>query len=132
MQIATLDNMLSPAHRLRPAAPADSRFEAVLGGQLREAAEDKGSDGQAREAAQKLVASAFVLPLLSEMRESPLDAKLFHGGFAEDAFRQRLDTIFADNIVKSARFPLVDRIQADVMRRTNTRTESFGRISLHG
>ena len=81
---------------------------------------DEGKDAQAREAAQQLVASALVLPLLEEARSEPTDAKLFHGGLAEDSFRSQLDGILADRIVKSERFPLVDRIYEHVTRRAQS------------
>lgn len=63
-----------------------------------------------REAVQRFVATALITPLLSELRHQPLDSDLFHGGFAEDAFRQQLETFLADRIVQSSRFPIADRI----------------------
>jgi hypothetical protein len=71
---------------------------------------------RAREAAEQLVATSLVTPLLAQLRDQPLDAKLFHGGIVEDAFRQKLDTILADRIVRSGKFPLVDRVYERVMR----------------
>lgn len=104
-----------------PAAADTAGFQALLAS----AAKTQGSSGakgddlyaQAREAAEQLVASAMVMPLLEEVREQPLDQKLFHGGFTEDAFRQKLDTLLADRIVSSGKFPLVDSIYEHVTKR---------------
>ena len=97
---------------------------------MREAASGKDAKSGAREAAEQLVATTLVAPLLAELREQPLDTKLFHGGFGEDAFRQQLDTKLADEIVKSSRFPLVDRIYAQITRRAEL-AQGAG-VNLHG
>ena len=72
----------------------------------------QGSSGnpEAREAAEQLVASALLMPLLKEARNSTLKGELFHGGRGEEAFGQQLDTILADRMVQAANFPLVDRL----------------------
>jgi len=58
--------------------------------------------------AEKLVASAFVLPMIGQMRNDPLKSDLFHGGFAEDVFTQQYDTRLADTIAANGKFPVVD------------------------
>ncbi len=63
-----------------------------------------------REAAGQLVAAAFVLPLLAEVRDSPLKTDLFGGGFAHDSMREQLDTQIAGRLTASPRFPLVDTL----------------------
>lgn len=108
------------------AAPKARDFAATLS---RAATTDQDKD-QARIAAQKLVSTALVMPLLEEVREQPLDANLFDGGVAEDAFRQRLDQQFADRIVRSARFPLVDRIYQNITQ--NITGAARGEIDTHG
>jgi hypothetical protein len=78
----------------------------------------QGADGSFNEAfaraknnltglAQKLVASAFLLPMISQMRDDPFKTDLFHGGFAEDAFMQQYDTRTADNMASSTDMPVV-------------------------
>jgi len=47
----------------------------------------KSKDQQVRESVEQMVSSAFILPLMNEMRDQPLDSDLFHGGFAEDSVR---------------------------------------------
>ena len=92
-------------------------------------APDPSGKDAAREAAEKLVATTLVVPLLAELREQPLDAKLFDGGFAEDAFRQQLDTALADEIVKSTQFPIVDRIYRDITR--HAEREQAAKVNTH-
>ena len=53
----------------------------------------------ARDMSRKLVASAFLSPMLEKIRHEPLKNDLFHGGFAEDAFAQQLDTLVADAVI---------------------------------
>lgn len=75
---------------------------------------------QAREAAQQLVSTALITPLLAELRDTTFQSELFHGGFAENAFRQQMDQIIGDRIVKNmdeqGNFPLVDKIYRSMMQ----------------
>jgi len=75
-----------------------------------QAAVGKSRDQQLRESVEQLVSSAFILPLMNELRDQPLDADLFGGGFAEDSFKQQLDTVLADRMVAGGNMPLVDVI----------------------
>jgi len=70
----------------------------------------KSRDQQLRESVEQLVSSAFILPLMNELRDQPLDSDLFGGGFAEDSFKQQLDTILADRMVAGGNMPLVEVI----------------------
>lgn len=91
-------------------AKPQAAFDAALAGQGR-------SEGELREAAQQLVATALVMPLLEEVRQQPLDANLFgDGGFGSDAFKAQLDTQIADRIVKKGNFALVESVYQHVMR----------------
>ncbi|MBL4700884.1 MAG: hypothetical protein JKX85_06470 [Phycisphaeraceae bacterium] len=63
-----------------------------------------------REAAQQLVSSALILPMLAQIRESSLKSEMFHGGFTEDAFGAQLDTELADKMVAKSNFPIVEAI----------------------
>lgn len=114
MDVTLLDNSTRVAALGRQAASRGAEGFAAL---MKGAGRSGDADAEAREAAQQLVATALVAPMLAEIRDQPLDAKLFHGGPGEDSFRQQLDTILADRIVRSERFPLVDRIYEQVMRR---------------
>lgn len=117
MDVGMIGNGSAVGTLSRHAASKGAEGFAVLMQQA--ATTEDGLDAQAREAAQQLVASALVLPLLAEARSEPTDAKLFHGGLAEDSFRSQLDGILADRIVKNEKFPLVDRIYEHVTRRSS-------------
>jgi len=90
-----------------------------------------------RHACEQLVSDALVQPLLKQMRQSPFKVKMFHGGHAEQAFAQKLDTILADRIVHSANFPIVDSVYNNLSRHpgglpTSTGAAVGGRLNTHG
>lgn len=120
MTLNAIDNLTSAAPLRPPLGETSDRFERLM---TEAQASDKPRD-EAREAAEKFIATALVMPLLDELREQPLDAGLFHGGMAEDAFRQRMDTILADRIVSSSQFPIVDRIYSDITRQSSSQTQT--------
>jgi Rod binding domain-containing protein len=79
-------------------------------------------DAQIREAAEQLVATTFILPLLQQIRSDPFKSDLFHGGFAEDAFGQQLDTILADRIAQRTGGPgtsIADAVYRSINRQVN-------------
>ncbi|MDY7107797.1 MAG: hypothetical protein SYC29_04090 [Planctomycetota bacterium] len=88
----------------RPTRDA-STFEAMLA-----AAGRRQQAGQAREAAQQMVASAFIMPVLADLRESPFLSGPFAPGAAERRFGPLLDQHVADRITAGDRFPLIDQI----------------------
>lgn len=71
---------------------------------------------RARTAAEQLVAITFVRPILEEMRRSNNAAPPFGPSSGEKLFRSFLDAKLADEITRSAQFPLVDRIARDLAR----------------
>ena len=82
-------------------------------------ADRRQSDGQtARAAASRLVASAFIEPVLSSLREGPFAAPLFEPGPMEKRFGMMLDWQIADRITEAANFPLVDAVADRLMPRT--------------
>ncbi len=72
----------------------------------------------ARTAAGRLVASAFIQPVLSSLREGPFAAPLFEPGPMEKRFGLMLDWQIADRITEAANFPLVDAVADRLMPRT--------------
>lgn len=72
----------------------------------------------AREAAEQLVATALINPLLAQMRNDPFRSEFFHGGFAEDAFGSQLDTILADRVTRGSNLPIVDALERYLTRPT--------------
>ncbi|BAM02317.1 hypothetical protein PSMK_01580 [Phycisphaera mikurensis NBRC 102666] len=103
----------------RPGGSADrsrpNAFDAAVRG-AHDRAEARAAD-EARVAAERFVASAFLLPLMAEARGGALKSDLFGGGFGQDAMAQQLETHLADAVVRGARFPVVDRIVADAAKR---------------
>lgn len=87
---------------------------------------------EARAAAEQLVASAFVLPMLQSIREDPFRVGLLDGGSAEELFGQQLDTLMADRIVKGAKLPLVDSIYQSIVNQGQPKTTHQPGIDTHG
>jgi hypothetical protein len=70
---------------------------------------------EAREAAELLVSTTFVEPVFKQMRESERTAPPFAPSEGEKQFRALLDTRLAQEMVKSARWGLVDRVARDLL-----------------
>ncbi len=64
----------------------------------------------ARKVAEDLVATTFLAPLLSMLREDPFKSDLFHGGQGEELFGARLDEVIGDRITRAANFPIVEAV----------------------
>ena len=114
MQVDIVNNTGIEQIRLRAQSKPPDRFEQVLAATE---ARHAGKGDEARKAAEQFVASALVLPLLSQMRSDPFRSDLFHAGFAEDAFQSQLDTVLADRITRRADFPLVDSVLNHVLNK---------------
>jgi Rod binding domain-containing protein len=97
-----------------PVARRRADFAAALGRSLGEAG--LGEADRARRAAEEFVATAFVQPLLKELRAGIRTPPPFGPGPAERQFRALTDTTLAREIVQSKRFGLVDRIADDLRR----------------
>lgn len=79
-------------------------------------------DERARDAAQQLVATVLVEPILKQLRETSQAAPPFEPTDGEKQFRSMLDARLAHEITSGARFPLVDRLARDL--RGSMRTEA--------
>jgi len=65
-----------------------------------------------RQAAEELVATTFIEPMLAEMRKSPFgDSPLAGTGPVQDRLSGFADGAIARDIVRGARIPLIDAIQ---------------------
>ncbi len=71
-----------------------------------------------RDAAEQLVSTSFILPILSMIRESSISEGPFAPGMAERRFGPLFDQHIADSITKAANFPLVDAIVDRYLPRT--------------
>ena len=77
---------------------------------------NKAAIAKARMAAEGLVATTFIEPILKQVRESNNTPPPFGPSSAEKQFSSLLDTKLADKIVHAANFPLVERITAQLLR----------------
>lgn len=68
---------------------------------------------QARRAAEGLVATSFIKPILAQLRESNNAAAPFAPTQAEKQFGSLLDNRLSDEIARAARFPIVDRLVSE-------------------
>ncbi|MEE9211186.1 MAG: hypothetical protein V3U29_00865 [Phycisphaeraceae bacterium] len=69
-----------------------------------------------RQAAEQLVATTLVQPILAAVRNDPFKSELFHGGLAEDMFGSQLDTLISERITRATRLPIVDAVYDKIMR----------------
>ncbi|MCZ6836415.1 MAG: hypothetical protein O7G85_11630 [Planctomycetota bacterium] len=87
-----------------------------------------------RESVEQLVSSSLVLPALKTLRESTMGAGPFTPGTAEKRFGPILDQHFADEITKSANFPIIDVIVDRLARQyglSNANSASMTREVTH-
>ena len=97
----------------RPAsADQTERFE-----QLIERAKAGAPEAEIRQAAEQLVSATFIVPVLSQIREPNNAAPPFAPTQGEKQFGAILDQRVADEIVKSSRLPIVDRLTRDFASR---------------
>lgn len=78
-------------------------------GQVSEA-DKKAKIEEARQAAEGLVATSFIKPILAQTRESNNAPPPFGPTQAEKQFQSLLDNRLADELVHAAQFPIVDRM----------------------
>ncbi|MBI1336357.1 MAG: hypothetical protein GC164_05285 [Phycisphaera sp.] len=81
-----------------------------------------------QEAAEKLVSSTFIRPMLEQMRKDPLKSDLFGGGMAQDTFNSMLDTEVADRITKASGFGIVKNIYDSKMKEARARLTGRARL----
>lgn len=76
----------------------------------------EGPQADARRAAEGLVSTSFIEPILKQTRESNNAPPPFGPSNVEKQFGALLDSRLADDIVHAANFPLVDRIAEELTR----------------
>lgn len=95
-----------------------SAFAEALGRQLvPQAAANATPEARARSGAEQLVSVAFVQPILKQLRETDHAAPPFAPTQAEKQMRALGDAELAHRIVHAARFPLVDRLARDLLKK---------------
>jgi hypothetical protein len=114
MKAALMDSVMNRTARWTapmgapPSHERNSEFEQTL----RAAQRGQRHPAETREAATKLVASAFVIPILEELRSANMAEAPFAPGDAERRFGPLLDVQIADQIISAANFRIVDDIVA--------------------
>lgn len=91
---------------------------------LRDTATDRvqaPSPQRLRQAAQQLVATTLIQPMLAQARQDPFKSELFHGGQGEEMFAAQLDTLLADRIAQRTDFPIVKAIERYLTHAPRTR-----------
>jgi len=76
---------------------------------------EESAQSRAQTAAEGLVSTTFVEPILKQLRESNNTPPPFGPGKAEKQFSAMLDTKLSDEIVHASNFPLVKRIAAQLL-----------------
>lgn len=85
-----------------------------------------------RKAAEQLVATTFIQPMLAKMREDPFKTDLFHGGRTEEIFGEQLDTILSERIVSRADFSIVDAVYNRIAKEGNLPAAATQGVDTHG
>jgi len=93
----------SAAPQVVAARGESSAFAGVLSAQ-------KEKYQEAKTAAEQLMATTFVAPLLKRVRESNNAAAPFAPTSAEKSLRSLADATLADNIVRKSNWPLVEQL----------------------
>ena len=70
----------------------------------------EAADRLAETGARRLMADAFLVPLLKDAREASAAEGMFAPGPGEKRFGSMLDQAYADNMLESKSFPLVDSL----------------------
>lgn len=117
---AALRDRFGPAGVSSEVSGRQSAFAAALG-RARETGDGKS---KAREAAEQLVATTFIQPILKRMRDSSQAAPPFAPTRAEKQFGSILDSTLAGRIVQKADWSLVDRIERDMNQRSGALAEA--------
>jgi len=97
-------------------APSSAKQADQFAELVERARQGLGSD-EIREAAEQLVSATFITPVLSQVRESSMAAPPFAPTQGEKQFGAMLDQRIADEIVKSSRLPMVDRLTREFSAR---------------
>ncbi|MCC7191697.1 MAG: hypothetical protein IT444_02850 [Phycisphaeraceae bacterium] len=114
----------------RTAAPAFSAMLASLDGATDR--RKQSVEETARQAAQQLVATTLVQPMLAQMNNDPFKTPMFHGGQAEETFNQQLQTILGDRITAGANFPIVRTVYKQLMQHVKPQPAQQAGINING
>jgi Rod binding domain-containing protein len=93
---------------------------------------EESNQSRARAAAEGLVSTTFIEPILKQLRESNNTPPPFGPSSAEKQFSTMLDTKLSDEIVRAANFPLVTRIAAQLMENMPSQNPPRQSLDING
>ncbi len=137
MNVQLINNTTAAATLVREPERVGGEFASVLKGQQSgSAAKEKYELSEEesktiRTAAEQLVATTFINPMLAKMRDDPFKSDLFHGGRGEEIFGQQLDTMYSDRIVSSTDFAIVDAVYDRIARSAATNHRQESKVDTH-
>ncbi len=105
-------NPLTPAGSTL-SSKSERSFEEVLSGTVEGASKLK----TVREESRKLVAEAFITPLLAQIRENNKAAAPFGPSDGEKRFGPIFDQAVADSMSRPDRFPMVKAVERSILQR---------------
>lgn len=82
----------------------------------------------AMQAAEQLVASVLVQPVLDQMIEDPFRSEMFHGGEGEKMFQRQANHLMAQRVVQGAHFPVVQSVYQKLLK-SNTPANPLNRLA---
>ena len=84
-------------------------------------ADPEDAAGKAKKVAEEFVAKVFIEPMLKQARESNKSAPPFGPGQGEKQFSSLIDAQRSLDLVRSASWPIVDRLAGDLTRAAEAR-----------
>lgn len=138
MDVLSLDNLTpaaAPAVLNRPSGEGFAqRLQALQASASQSAIDGVDADRakELRKAAEQLVATTFIQPMLAKMREDPFKSDLFHGGRTEEIFGEQLDTILSERIVSRSNFSIVDAVYNSIAKKGNLPEVTAQGVDTHG
>ena len=139
MDVLSLDNLTPaavPAALNRPGGEGFAKQFQALQAQASNSAAADGIDADRakdlRKAAEQLVATTFIQPMLAKMREDPFKSDLFHGGRTEEIFGEQLDTILSERIVSRSDFSIVDAVYNSIAKKGDLPAIPTQGVDTHG
>lgn len=104
---------------LRDFREDNDTFRQSLASSLAQGERQKTPEQRARGAAEELVSTTLIQPILAETRKASFAAEPFGPTSAEKSFGPLMDAALSREIVRAANFPLVDRLERDMLQRAN-------------
>ena len=127
MNLSSLNMLTGDLSGLAPSEQSATADQAQHFAELVERAKKGTTAEEIREAAEQLVSATFK-PILNQIRESNDAAPPFAPTQGEKQFGALMDQRIADEIVKSSRLPIVDRLTRDFAARAGVQLKQESAI----